>query len=47
MAGLRRNLPGPQESLQYQTAIDGQEWYDALVLAKGAKNVAIAGRGVN
>src|SRR4051812_44304313 len=39
-------LRGTPDLSQYQTAVDGQVWYDALVLAKGVHNVAIAGRGV-
>jgi len=39
-------LRGTKDLMQYQTAVEGQVWYDALVLAKGVSNVAIAGRGV-
>src|SRR4051794_13267723 len=39
-------LRGTPDLSQYQTAVAGQVWYDALVLATGVRNVAIAGHGV-
>jgi hypothetical protein len=39
-------LRGTRDLSQYQTAVDGQVWYDALVLANGVHHVAIAGRGI-
>ena len=31
-------LRGTKDLMQYQTAVEGQVWYDALVLAKGVSN---------
>ena len=39
-------LRGTRDLSQYQTAVDGQVWYQALVLAGGVHHVAIAGRGI-
>ena len=39
-------LLGSKDLAQYRTAVEGQVWYDALILAKGIRDVAIVGRGV-
>ena len=39
-------LLGSKDLAQYRTAVDGQVWYDALIMAKGIRDVAIVGRGV-
>uniref|UniRef100_Q022X9 Glycoside hydrolase, family 28 n=1 Tax=Solibacter usitatus (strain Ellin6076) TaxID=234267 RepID=Q022X9_SOLUE len=39
-------LRGTRDLSQYQTAVDGQAWYLALVLASGVHHVAVAGRGI-
>ncbi len=39
-------LLGTEDLKQYRTAVDGQDWYQALVLAKGVHHVAVMGRGV-
>ena len=39
-------IVGTPDLTQYRTAVNGQVWYDALILAKGVHHVAIEGRGV-
>src|SRR3954453_2813194 len=38
-------IAGTPDLSQYQSALDGQVWYHALILAKGVHNVAVVGRG--
>ena len=38
-------LLGTKDLAQYGTAVDGQDWYDALILAKDTHNAAIIGHG--
>ena len=37
---------GSRDLADYRSAVDGDHWFDALVLAKGVHNVAIFGRGL-
>lgn len=37
---------GSRNLADYRSAVDGDHWFDALVLAKGVQNVAIIGRGL-
>jgi polygalacturonase len=39
-------LRGTRNLAEYESAVPGQSWYQALVLAKGVSNIAIAGRGI-
>jgi hypothetical protein len=39
-------IVGTPDLTQYRTAVNGQVWYDALILAKGVHHVAVEGRGV-
>ncbi|MGH9521048.1 MAG: glycosyl hydrolase family 28 protein, partial [Terriglobales bacterium] len=39
-------LVGSKDLTQYMSAVEHENWYRALVLAKGAKHVAVMGRGV-
>jgi hypothetical protein len=39
-------IAGTSDLSQYRTGVDGQVWYDALVLAQGVQHVSIQGRGV-
>lgn len=36
-------LLGTKDLAQYRTAVEGQDWYDALILAKDTHNTAIVG----
>ena len=38
-------IRGSKDLAHYQTGIEGQAWYQALILAKGVENVAITGHG--
>jgi hypothetical protein len=38
-------LLGSKDLANYGTAVDGQAWYDALILAKNVRHVAIVGAG--
>jgi polygalacturonase len=39
-------LLGSKDLKDYQTAVEGQDWFAAMILAKGVQNVAIIGRGI-
>lgn len=39
-------LLGTKDLNAYQSAVEGQDWYQALVLAKGVHDAAVMGRGV-
>ena len=39
-------IVGSADLMQYRAGVDGQVWYDALLLAKGVQHVTIQGRGV-
>lgn len=38
-------LVGTRDLSQYQSAVEGQVWYDALLLGQSVSNVAVMGRG--
>ncbi|MBV9083985.1 MAG: right-handed parallel beta-helix repeat-containing protein [Acidobacteriaceae bacterium] len=38
-------LVGSKDLTQYKTAVAGQDWYGALILAKSVRNVMVMGRG--
>jgi hypothetical protein len=38
-------LRGSKDLRHYASGVDGQDWYQALILAKGVRNVAVTGHG--